>query len=86
MYHSLSPISKSKGVSILATKSVPWTFGAVQSDHQGCYLLLRGKGLHVQVTFANVYFPNVGHPQFLQDLLPVLLGFAGGRLVLRRGS
>lgn len=35
----------------------------------------------VRVTFANVYFPNVDHSQFLRRLLPDFLEFAEGMLV-----
>lgn len=60
-YHSISPISKSKGVSILEAKLVPWMFEVQRVDPQGRFLLLRGRVSDVQVTFANVYFPNVDH-------------------------
>lgn len=39
-YHSPSPISKSKGVSILIAKPVPWMFEALRADTQGHFLLL----------------------------------------------
>lgn len=45
-------------------------------DPQGRFLLLKGRVFDVQVTFANVYFPNVDHPQFLWKLLPQLLEFS----------
>lgn len=32
----------------------------------------------LQVTFANVSFPNVDHPQFFWKLLPEILEFAEG--------
>lgn len=35
----------------------------------------------MRVTFVNVYFPNVDHPQFLRRLLPELLGFTEGLLL-----
>lgn len=53
----------------------------MRTDTQGRFLLLRGKVQDVQITFANVYFLNLDHPQFLQDLLLVLLEFSEGLLV-----
>lgn len=80
-FHSVSPISKSKGVSILLAKSMVWTFEALRADAQGSFLLLKGTVFDMRVTFANVYFPNADHPQFLQRLLPELLEFSDRMLV-----
>lgn len=57
----------------MVAKSVPSTLGKLQPDAQGPLLLLKGKVQDVQITFANVYFLNMDHLQFLQDLPPVLL-------------
>lgn len=80
-YHSVSPISKSKGVSIILARSVPWVFEAQRADAQGRFLLLKGRVSDVRVTFANVYFPNVDHPQFMRKLLSELLEFSEGMLI-----
>lgn len=80
-YHSVSPISKSKGVSIILAGSVPWVFEAQRADEQGRFLLLKGRVSDLWVTFANVYFPNVNHPQFLRKLLSELLEFSEGMLI-----
>lgn len=37
-YHAASPLSKSKGVSILIAKSIPWTLLEERADPQGRYL------------------------------------------------
>lgn len=79
-HHSPSPVTKSKGVSILIVKSVPWSFGEVCMDALGRFLLLKGKILDVQVPFANIYFHNTDQPQFLRDLISMLLAFSEGLL------
>lgn len=40
---------------------------------QGRFLLLKGTVFDMRVPFANIYFPNADHPQFLWRLLPELL-------------
>lgn len=54
VYHSISPISKSKGVSILMAKSDPWIFEAQGTDDLGRFFL-KGRVSDVQVTFANIF-------------------------------
>lgn len=53
----------------------------MRTDAQGRFILLKGKVFDMQVTCANVYFPNVDHLLFLRTLLPELLEFAEGLLV-----
>lgn len=84
--HSFAYFINLKGVSILVVKSVPWSLCEVRLNALGHFLLLKEKVQGVQITFANVYFPKGGHPQILQDLLPVLLEFSAGLLDVSWGS
>lgn len=60
VYHSTNGNAKSRGVSILISRSVPWTYEDKRADPEGRFLFLRGTIGGVEVTLDNVYVPNSG--------------------------
>ena len=81
-YHATSPIAKSKGVSILISSAMNWTLKEELADPMGRFVLVKGWIGRVEVTLVNVYFPNYEHVMFLQKMIPVVLEFREGHLVM----
>lgn len=82
VYHSSSPISKAKGVSILIARSVPWSPGIHIADQQGRFLIVKGAIGATRVTLVNVYFPNSNQLPFLRALIPLILEHSDGLLIV----
>lgn len=57
-YHATNPTTKSKGVSILIVRTVPWTCRETKVDTDGRYVFIKGLIGGVLVTLATVYAPN----------------------------
>ncbi|KAM9316158.1 uncharacterized protein PAF06_007135 [Gastrophryne carolinensis] len=81
-YHSLSPDSKSRGVTILLDGSLPWTHLATLQDPEGRFLFVRGTLFSLRVTLATCYCPNSNQAKFIRSALNKLDGFAEGVLLL----
>lgn len=81
-YHSLSSTTKTKGTSILISKSLPWQFLEEYHDQEGRFLLLKGKICSQTFTLANIYLPNSNQLPVLQTFLSTLDSFLEGTLIL----
>lgn len=82
VYHSTFGTVKSRGVSILISRSVPWKCVDVKTDLEGRYLFLRGDIGGVEVTLANIYAPNSQQDHFITKTLDILEEFTRGQLIL----
>lgn len=63
VYHSTNQSAKSRGVSILLSGRVPWSFIDLIMDPGGRFLFVKGLIGDVRVTLANMYAPN-DHQEF----------------------
>lgn len=80
VYHAPSPETKSKGVSTLIHKSVPWNLEEEWSDGTGRLLFTKGTiGTH---TLVNLYSPSSPQITFLSGALEQLDKFAEGILLI----
>lgn len=82
VYHSTNVSGKSRGVSILISRSIPWTFGDMRAYPEGRFLFLKGTIGGVEVTLVNVYVPNSGQDHFISQMIDTLLEFAKGQILL----
>lgn len=69
VYHSTSKSTKSRGVSILTSRKVPWTCVDVKADPGGRYLFLRGTIGGTGITLASLYTPNAHQDLFITKTL-----------------
>lgn len=80
-HHAPSPDTKSKGVSILISKTVPWKLEEEWTDGTGRLLFLKGTiGPH-KCTLANIYL-NTAPITFLTRALEQLDKFAEGLVMI----
>lgn len=82
VYHAFNRISKSKGVSILISRRVPWNLKDIRTDKEGRFLFLKGTIGGIKVTLATVYVPNCNPDQFICSTINKLMEFAEGKLIL----
>uniref|UniRef100_H2ZY78 Endonuclease/exonuclease/phosphatase domain-containing protein n=1 Tax=Latimeria chalumnae TaxID=7897 RepID=H2ZY78_LATCH len=74
--------SKSRGVSILIGKQVPWIHQDTRVDKEGRYII-RGSLFNQEYTIINVYAPNTHQASFITDIIKILAegrGVVGGDL------
>lgn len=67
-YHATSPISKSKGVSILLPKNVPLQIKDTLLDDKGRFIFLKGTIRNRPITLANIYSPNTAQIPFFREI------------------
>lgn len=80
-FYAFAPDTKSKGVSVLNHRAVPWQTEEVWADPTGRALFLKGKMGAQKCTFANVYAPNLSQVSFLVGILEKLDSFSEGMIV-----
>lgn len=78
VYHSTNPEAKTKGVSILIARTVPWTLIDSKIDTLGRYVILKGKLGQNTVTLVALYGPTSGQASFLRRILSILDSFSEG--------
>lgn len=74
--------SKARGVAILFAKSIMFRVVSTLGDPQGRFLFVKGYLADTMVTLANLYVPNSGQLEFIQDVLGNLDDFKEGDLLM----
>ena len=64
IYHSNGP-QKKAGVAILISDKLKFILKTVVRDEEGHYIILKGSIQQVDLTFINIYAPNVGAPKYI---------------------
>lgn len=85
-YNLCAEDSKTKGVSILIGKRVPWTWKATWSDQEGRLFFVKGLIGSQMCTLATIYSSNSSQITFLEKVLEQLNDFPEGMLVLGGGG
>lgn len=80
VYHSCTADPKTKGVSILIGRSVPWSMKEVWAEPNGRLLLIKGI-ISQPCTLATIYSPNASQVNFLEKALGKLQDFSEGVLI-----
>ncbi|XP_077341175.1 uncharacterized protein LOC143986639 [Lithobates pipiens] len=81
-YHSSNPSAKTKGVSILIARHIPWQLEESIIDPDGRYVFLKGTIYNKPVTLATIYSPNTAQVSFFRKVADLLTNFQAGLTVL----
>lgn len=81
-FSSNNPSAKTKGVSILISRSTPFSLRERFSDPEGRLLFVKGSLCGRLYTLAAIYAPNVGQVPFLESALNKLRVFVEGEIVV----
>lgn len=82
VFHSTAQDFKTRGVSILLSGTVPWSYVDQLSDPEGRYLFLKGDLAGRRITLASIYLPNQAQLSCLNGILNNLQVFMEGGLIL----
>uniref|UniRef100_H3A494 exodeoxyribonuclease III n=1 Tax=Latimeria chalumnae TaxID=7897 RepID=H3A494_LATCH len=74
--------SKSRGVSLLIGKQVPWVHQEAISDKEGRYVAIRGSLYNQDYTIVNVYGPNSYQASFIAEIAKAISKWQGGHTVI----
>uniref|UniRef100_A0A3B5RAA6 Reverse transcriptase domain-containing protein n=1 Tax=Xiphophorus maculatus TaxID=8083 RepID=A0A3B5RAA6_XIPMA len=81
VYHS-SFNTKSRGVAILISKSVPYVHSQTISDSCGRYVIITGTICNIPVALANIYAPNYDNEYFFKHVFQSLPNLSTYHLIL----
>uniref|UniRef100_H3ALZ8 Endonuclease/exonuclease/phosphatase domain-containing protein n=1 Tax=Latimeria chalumnae TaxID=7897 RepID=H3ALZ8_LATCH len=78
--------SKSRGISILIGKQVPWVHHEAISDKEGRYVVIRGFLYNQDYTIVNMYAPNLHQAPFIAEITKMISKWQGGHIVIMLSS
>ena len=55
---------------------------AIKKDKKGHYLMVKGSIQKEDITFVNIYVPNIGAPRYLQQILTDIKGEIDGNTII----
>ena len=62
---------KKVGVAILISDKIDFKIKYVTRDKEGHYIMIKGS-IQEDITFINIYAPNIGAPQYIRQLLTAI--------------
>ena len=65
---------KKAGVAILISDKVDFEIQAVKRDKEGHYVMIKGSIQEEDITFINIYAPNIVAPQYGRQMLTSMKG------------
>ena len=65
---------KKAGVAILISDKIDFKIKNVPRDKEGHYIIIKGSNQQEDITFINIYAPNVGVPKYMKQILTDLKG------------
>ena len=65
---------KKAGVAILISGKIDFNIKTITRDKEGHYIMIKGSIQEEDVTFINVYAPNIGAPQYIRQMLTTMKG------------
>ena len=63
---------KKAGVAILISDKIDFKIKNVTRDKEGHYIMIKGSTQEEDITFKNIYAPNIGAPQYIRQLLTAI--------------
>ena len=63
---------KKAGVAILISDKIDFKIKNVTRDKEGHYIMFKGSIQEEDITFINIYAPNIGAPQYIKQLLTAI--------------
>ena len=64
---------KKAGVAILISDKIDFEIKAIKRDKEGHYIMIKGS-IQEDITFINIYAPNIGAPQYVREMLTSMKG------------
>ena len=74
--------TRSRGVAILIRKTLPFVLENIQSDPNGCYVLIQGNLYGEKIVIMNVYAPPNSPPPFFSKMVEVLSPFTSVNTII----
>ena len=65
---------KKAGVAILISDKIDFEIKAMKRDKEGHYIMIKGSIEEEDITIINIYAPNIGAPQYVRQMLPIMKG------------
>ena len=72
IYHANGD-QKKAGVAILISEKIDFEIKAVKRDEEGHYIMIKGSIQEENITIINIYALNIGGPQYISQMLLLLL-------------
>lgn len=82
VFYSSLQSGRKRGVSILIHRQVNFTPTTFHKDYEGRFILVNGSIDGIQVSFMNIYAPNVDEPGFISKIFNTILQHSSGILLL----
>ena len=60
---------KKAGVVVLISNKIDFKTKAIKRDKEGHYIILTGIFQQEDITFINIYAPNIGTPKYIKTIL-----------------
>ena len=65
---------KKAGVAILISDKTDFKIKTITGDKEGHYIMSKGSIQEEDITFVNIYAPNIGAPQYIMQMLTDIKG------------
>ena len=62
------------GVAILISEKIDFKSKPVKRDKEGHYIMMQDSIQEEDITIINIYAPNIGAPQYIQEMLTSMKG------------
>ena len=66
--------NKKAGVAILISNKIDFKTKVITKDKEGHYIMIKGSIQEEDITFINLYIPNIGAPKYIKQVLTDIKG------------
>ena len=73
---------KKAGVAILISHKIDFEIKAVKRDKEGHYIMIKGTIQEEDITFINIYSPNIGALQYVRQMLTSMKGEINSKTII----
>ena len=73
---------KKAGVAILISDKVDFKINTVKRDKERHYVMIKGSIQEEDITFINIYAPNIGAPRYVRQMLTSMRGEINGNTII----
>ena len=73
---------KKAGVAILMSDKIDFKIKNVMRDKEVHYIMIKGAIQEEDITFINIYAPNIGTPQYIRQMLTAIKGETDSNTVI----
>ena len=73
---------KKAGVAIVISDKIDFKIKIITRDKEGHYIMIKGSIQEEDITIANIYAPNIGAPQYIQQMITAIKGEIDSNTIL----